>query len=209
MFLSLDGPDGSGKSTQLALLEAWLRAQGFDVVPCRDPGSTPLGEEIRGLLLERRGRPIGMTSEMLLYMAARAQLVEERIAPALGEGKIVLCDRFLLANVVYQGHAGGLPPEVLWEIGRIATAGVMPDLTLVLDLPAEIAAGRRAEPGDRLEDRGLEYQRRVRDGYLLEAARRPAEIRVIDAQRPIEAVQAELRAACREVLQRTARAGVL
>src|SRR4051812_26016121 len=128
MFISFDGIDGVGKSTQVALITDALRAQGHEVVVCRDPGSTSLGERIRDVLLTSDSKtPIGRRSEMLLYMAARAQLVEEIIRPALELGKVVIADRYLLANVVYQGHAGGLDPNEIWEVGRIATQGLQPD----------------------------------------------------------------------------------
>ncbi len=192
MFISLDGIDGTGKSTQLALLADWLRSAGLDVVVCRDPGSTALGEAIRKILLDSPETPIARTSEMLLYMAARAQLVAELIVPALKEGKTVISDRFLLANVVYQGHAGGLDVAELWEIGRVATAGVEPDLTLVLDLPPEIAAARIDRPLDRMERQGDEYRDRLREGFLKEAERRPQKIIVIDAARTIEEVHADI-----------------
>ena len=143
MFLSIDGGDGTGKSTQVELLGAWLREQGHEVVACRDPGSTPLGEAVRGILLDRHDLHIDRRSEMLLYMAARAQMVEEVIRPALAEGKTVLCDRYLLANVVYQGYGGGLDVATLWEVGRVATGGLMPDLTIVLGRAGR--GGRRAD----------------------------------------------------------------
>ena len=120
---------------------------------------------------------------MLLYMAARAQLVEEVIRPALAAGKTVVCDRYLLANVVYQGHAGGLNVADLWQVGRVATGGLMPDLTIVLDLPAAAAAARLDRPLDRMEQQGDAFHARVRQGFLDEAAHNPARIRVIDASR--------------------------
>ena len=121
MFISLDGADGVGKSTQLELLRAWLVGRGHSVVTCRDPGATALGEKIRHLLLHAEDVTISRTSELLLYMAARAQLVAEVIRPALELGKTVLSDRYLLASVVYQGHAGGLDTEDIWSVGRVAT----------------------------------------------------------------------------------------
>src|SRR5687768_4193404 len=120
IFFSLDGIDGAGKSTQLSQFCDWLHQQRSDVVTCRDPGSTKLGEAIRALLLDRHDLAIDRRSEMLLYMAARAQLVEEVIRPALGRGEVVLSDRFLLANVVYQAYAGGLSVEQTWDVGNIA-----------------------------------------------------------------------------------------
>src|SRR5687768_8133459 len=133
MFFSFDGIDGAGKSTQLRLFCERLRAHGLDVVVCRDPGSTELGERIRDIVLSHDGAtPIARRSEMLLYMAARAQLVEEVIRPALAAGKIVVCDRFLLANIVYQGHAGGLDVSDVRQVGAIATDGVLPDCVFLL-----------------------------------------------------------------------------
>src|SRR5262245_26217996 len=134
LFLSLDGLDGTGKSTQCRLLAGWLRARGHAVTECADPGGTAVGDVIRALLLEHRGE-MSVTCEALLFMASRAQLTAEVIRPALEAGQVVLSDRFILANVVYQGHAGGLDPEKLWEIGRLSSGGLEPDLTLVLDLP--------------------------------------------------------------------------
>ncbi|MDZ4818259.1 MAG: dTMP kinase, partial [Planctomycetota bacterium] len=133
LFFSFDGVDGVGKSTQMRLFSQWLRDQGTEVVTCRDPGSTDLGEAIRTLLLDRKELTIGRTAEMLLYMAARAQLVDEVIAPALQRNAAVVSDRYLLANVVYQGHAGGLNTDLIWQIGQTATHGLQPTLTFLLD----------------------------------------------------------------------------
>lgn len=201
MFFSFDGIDGVGKSTQIALFCDWLRAGGRRVVACRDPGSTPLGEEVRRLLLERSQLALGRRAEMLLYMAARAQLVEELIAPALAAGQTVVSDRFLLANVVYQGHAGDLPVDALWEIGRLATAGVEPDLTFLLDMSVEAAAARINRPLDRLESRGDEYRASLRAGFLSEAGRLPERIVVIDASQSVDQVQASIRRAADERLR--------
>jgi dTMP kinase len=193
MFLSLDGVDGAGKSTQIERLAEWLRAAGRDVVLCRDPGTTPLGLELRKILLHREDLGIERRSEMFLYMAARTQLVEEFIRPALAAGKTVVSDRFLLANVVYQGHAGGLDPDVLWQVGRIATNGLEPDLTIVLDVPVEIAAERLGPVRDRIESRGTSYLQAVRDGFLAESRRQPRLV-VIDARVSPDAVFAAIRA---------------
>jgi dTMP kinase len=195
MFFSIDGGDGTGKSTQIALFCEWLGALGHDVLTCRDPGSTPLGEAIRNLLLDRADLSIDRRSEMLLYMAARAQMAEEVIRPALEQGKTVVSDRYLLANVVYQGHAGGLDVETLWEVGRIATGGVTVDLAIVLDMPAEAAAARLNRKLDRMEMQGDAFHALVRQGYLDEAARHPDEIAVVNADAPIDRVQEEIRAA--------------
>jgi dTMP kinase len=191
MFISFDGIDGTGKTTQIALLVKWLAARGNEVVQCVDPGSTPLGEAVRAILLDRHDLAIDRTSEMFLFMAARAQLVAEVIRPALAAGKTVVSDRFLLANVVYQGHAGGLDPALLWQIGEVATGGLTPDVTLLLDLPVAAADARINRQRDRMENRGVEYRERLRAGFLLEAQRRQ-EIAVIDAGQSVEAVHAAI-----------------
>ncbi len=202
MFFSIDGGDGTGKSTQIDLFCQWLRQTGHEAVAYRDPGSTPLGEVIRDVLLHRHDLAIDRRSEMLLYMAARAQLVAERIRPDLQAGKIVVADRYLLANVVYQGYGGGLDVQTLWAVGRIATDGLMPDLTIVLDLPAEMAAARIQRQADRMELQGLEFHTRVRDGFLTEARRLPGQIVVVDAARTIDVVQQDLRVAAQRVLHK-------
>ena len=201
MFFSIDGGDGTGKSTQLGLFCQWLAELGHNVVTCRDPGSTGLGEAVRGILLDRHDLNIHRRSEMLLYMAARTQLVEEVIRPALADGKTVVSDRYLLANVVYQGYAGGVDVETLWEVGRVATDGLMPDLTIVLDMPANAAAGRLDRKLDRMELQGDAFHARVRDGFLKEAARGNSPIEVIDAAESIEAVQTKIRAAASKVIE--------
>jgi len=205
LFLSVDGGDGAGKSTQLDLLLPWLRERGHDIVACRDPGSTPLGEAIRQIVLHRQDLAIHRRAEMLLYMAARAQLVEEVIRPALDQGRTVVSDRYLLANVVYQGYGGGLDVEELWRVGNTAVAGLMPDLVLLLDVPLEVAQQRIGRPLDRMESQGEEFRRRVRDGFLAEAARRPDQILVVDASGTVAEVQAALRARLCAWLDRSGR----
>lgn len=204
-FISLDGLDGTGKSTQCRLLAEWLRASGHAVTTCVDPGGTPLGEQLRSLVLHHRP-DIDHMSEALLFMASRAQLIAEVIRPALEADKIVISDRFLLANVVYQGHAGGLDVERLWEIGRFAAGGLEPDLTIVLDLPPEQAARRRDRPADRIEGRDADYHARLRRGFLIEAERRPERIRVVDATPSIEIVHECIIQEVRRVLEQGTRA---
>jgi dTMP kinase len=195
LFLSLDGIDGTGKSTQCRLLADWLRQRGRQVTLCADPGGTPVGEIIRELLLDRR-RQMEMACEALLFMASRAQLTSEVIRPALAAGHVVVCDRYTLANLVYQGHAGGLDLGQLAAAARLATGGLEPDLTLVLDLPVEAALARRAGRADRLESRELAFHARVRDGFLREAAAHPERIHVVDAAPAVAEVQERI---CREV----------
>jgi len=193
MFISLDGIDGAGKSTQIQLLKSWLTERGHQVACFRDPGATRLGESIREILLHREDIPLSMTAEMLLYMSARAQLVEEQIKPALASGMTVICDRFLLANVVYQGSAGGLNIDALWSIGHVATAGLVPDVTVVLDLDAELAAQRLGASQDRLEKRGLPYFRAVRQGFLDQLPKAGRHFFVADASQSIELVHQSIR----------------
>ena len=193
-FYCFDGVDGAGKTTQIQLFRDWLIKLGHDVVLCRDPGTTPLGEEIRKLLLSHSDTRIDMRAEMFLYMAARAQLVEEIIRPALTSGKTVITDRYLLANVVYQGHAGGMDPKQIWQVGDVATDTILPAITYVLDLPPQVAAGRRVGEPDRVEGRGESFLTRVRDGFLAEAEAR-SDIVIIDAAASPQEVQARIRSA--------------
>ncbi len=193
LFFSFDGIDGTGKSTQARLFADWVRELGREVVPVRDPGSTPLGEQLRGILLDPRHGELDARAETLLYMAARAQMVAEPIRPALDRGAVVISDRFLLANVAYQGYGLGLSPETLWMVGQFATKDCRPDCTIVLDLPVRLAADRCRESPDRLEARGTEYFARVRKGFLEEAEKHPDRILVVDASRDIDTVQSEIR----------------
>lgn len=192
-FLSLDGLDGTGKSTQCRLLAEWLGAQKVPVTSCTDPGGTALGQELRKLLLFGREHRIATATEAMMFMASRAQLVDEVIRPALDRGEVVVSDRFLLANVVYQGHAGGLDAGELWKVGAVATGGLEPDLTLVLDLPPEVAAARRNREADRMEERGADFYARVRTGFMYEAGMRPAKHRIVDATPDADAVQKAVR----------------
>jgi dTMP kinase len=198
VFLSLDGLDGTGKSTQCRLLCDWLRSQGRIVTACVDPGGTEVGAQLREIVLHHRGG-LELPCEALLFMASRAQLVGEVIRPALTAGHVVVSDRFTLANVVYQGHAGGLDPDLLWQVGRLATGGLEPELTVVLDLPPETALARRRRPADRMESRIDPV--RVRAGFLTEARRRPDRVCVVDASGTVEAVQEAIRREVAPVLR--------
>lgn len=197
-FISLDGVDGAGKSTQVRLLVEWFTAQGREVLALRDPGGTALGEALREILLHRQEIPLAMTAEMLLYMASRAQLVAEVIRPALAAGRVVIADRYLLANVVYQGCAGGENIDHIWQVGQVATGGLIPDLTLVLDLPVEIALSRITGGLDRLESRGTEYMRKVREGFLEQSQRLGSRVAIIDADRPITEIHQQILAALKK-----------
>jgi dTMP kinase len=192
LFLSLDGLDGGGKSTQCRLLADWLRGRGLTVTACVDPGGTAVGAELRQIALHHR-RELAPACEAFLFMASRAQLVAEVIRPALDAGHVVISDRFLLANVVYQGYAGGLDVEQLWQVGRLSTGGLEPELTFVLDLPPEQARSRRDGPADRVESRPADYHARVRQGFRAEAQRRPDRIKLIDASQSVEKVHQIIR----------------
>ena len=201
MFITLDGIDGGGKSTQIELLANWLASQGHSVQTHRDPGSTKLGTAVREILLHREDIPLANTTEMLLYMAARAQLVAENIRPALESGVTIVCDRFLLANVVYQGSAGGLDVQELWQVGRIATAGCMPDVTIVLDIDPQIAASRIQRGQDRLEKRGIEYFKKVREGFLAQLPRCGGLTAVIDADQDVQSIHQQIVAVMEKALK--------
>ena len=201
IFISLDGVDGGGKSTQVRLLAEYLRSLDHDVITFRDPGGTKLGEALREILLHRQEIPLTGTAEMLLYMASRAELVAECIRPALEGGKTVITDRFLLANVVYQGCAGTLDPSRLWQVGEIATGGLQPDLTIVFDIAVEQALGRISRGFDRLESRGTEYMERVRRGFLEQVSHLGSRAVVVDDNAGIEAVQARVQHAVDNLLR--------
>ncbi|MGL6097479.1 MAG: dTMP kinase [Fimbriiglobus sp.] len=200
-FVSLDGLDGTGKSTQCRLLVEWLRERGIPVTHAVDPGGTELGAKLREILLFGREYAMSLRAEALLFMASRAELVDRVIRPALARGDVVVSDRFTLANVVYQGHAGGLDPADLWAVGAVATAGLSPDLTLVFDMPPDAARDRRGRAADRVESRGADYHERVRAGFLAEAARQPEACVVVDASPSVAEVHATVRRQVGELLR--------
>lgn len=191
IFISMEGPDGSGKSTQIGLLEKHLRDVGYDeIVITREPGGTRISEAVRGLILNKEYTEMGYMTEAMLYAAARAQLVSEVIAPALEAGKAVISDRFVDSSVVYQGMARGLGVENVYNINLYATQGIMPDITIHLDLPAEIGLGRakgRAEL-DRMELESVEFHNKVAQGYRDLAGISPDRIKTIDATLAIEKI---------------------
>ncbi|MGN0075395.1 MAG: dTMP kinase [Parafannyhessea sp.] len=183
-FLSLEGVDGCGKSTQARALAERLRAAGLDVVSVREPGGTAVGEKIRGILLDPANGAMCDECELLLYEASRAQLVREVVEPALARGAVVVCDRYLDSTFAYQAGGRGLSAELVRSCNALGSCGVLPDRTLVLDLPAREALGRAvgASGGaDRIEAAGLAFQQRVRDAYLRLADEDPARVRVVDA----------------------------
>lgn len=194
-FIVLEGLDGSGKTTQARLLAEWLERQGTPTLLVREPGGTPLGEELRRLLLEEG--QIHPRTELLLMLAARSALVESRIRPALVEGRIVLADRFALSTLAYQGYGRGLPLDEIRRVNDLATGGLRPDLTLVLEVPRETADARRQaerDGDDRIEAAGDEFRTRVAEAYGL-LARREDGVLAIDAVAPPQAVHRAILAA--------------
>ncbi|MFM7317853.1 MAG: dTMP kinase [bacterium] len=206
LFICLDGPDGAGKSTQAARLAEFLRGQGHEVLAVRDPGGTALGDRLRSLLLDRDSVESCLKSEMLMFMASRAQLLAERVRPALESGKIVVADRYLLSTVVYQGYAGGLDPAEIWRVGHAATSGLVPSLTLVLDVSREVALSRMNRSRDRIESRPETYQEAVRAGFRTGMADFPGPIRRIDANLASDAVFEQILTEVRHVMAEHTRA---
>jgi len=197
IFVTLEGGEGGGKTTQLACLAAWLRQRGIDVVTTREPGGSPGAEEIRKLLVTGAGdRWDGMT-EALLMSAARRDHVQKTIRPALDAGCWVLCDRFFDSTLAYQGYARGLPIAALGDLTRIAIGDLVPDITLILDLPETIGlqrANARAGGETRFEELGLEFHRALRQGYRAIADQHPQRCRLIDATQAVDDVTRDLQA---------------
>lgn len=186
LFVTLEGPDGSGKSTQRGLLAAKLRARGLEVVETREPGGSPLAEKIRDLLLDSKNHGLTGTAELLLFEAARAQHVHDTIAPALERGAVVLCDRYTDSTLAYQGAGRSISQGSVRELNDFATGGFEPDLTLLYDLEVEtgLARARAHKAGsDRMEEADLDFHRRVRDAYLAVAFAEPARVRVVSVDK--------------------------
>jgi dTMP kinase len=201
-FLTLEGPEGAGKTVLAERLADALLAEGTDVLLTREPGGTRLGERLRDLLLARDAPAIDPLVDAFLFNAARAQLVAEVIRPALEAGRIVVCARFADSTLAYQGYAAGVDIDALRDLAAVATGGLAPDRTILLDLPAE-AGLRRKAPDDHTRFEAafdLEFHRRVRAGFLDLAAREPARFAVVDADRPIDAVFADVLAEARAAI---------
>lgn len=203
MFITLEGPDGSGKTSQIPLLADAIRAAGYDLVVTREPGGTPIGDEVRQVIMDLKHKgEMHPTTEILLFQASRAQLVNEVIRPALAAGQVVLCDRYADSTLAYQGYGHQTDLTALRQIVQFATGGLTPDLTLLLDIDAE--AGLRRRAGDsgqwnRMDAYQLEFHRRVREGYHTLAAAEPARWVTVNADRDPAAIQADLQ---RVVLER-------
>lgn len=207
LFITFEGPEGAGKTTVIRAVAEHLRQRGYDVVLTREPGGTPIGDQIRAVLLAPDNDAMHPETELLLFSAARAQHVRERILPALERGAIVLCDRFADSTLAYQGYGRGLALDTLHTITDFATGGLTPDLTILLDIdPAEGLARRRAAHAqgaewNRIDNDELALHQRVREGYLQLAAAHPERWVVINASAPIEDVVAHVLAAIETRLQ--------
>jgi dTMP kinase len=207
MFITLEGPDGSGKTTQIRLLHDALVAAGYDVLLTREPGGTAIGDQIRAVVHDVINVELVPTAEILLYSASRAQLVAQVIRPALAAGKIVLCDRYADSTMAYQGYGRGLDLEALSAITRFATGGLKPDLTVLLDLEPEVGLSRRQVGGDelnRMDRQELDFYQRMRQGYITLAAEEPERWIRVDASGPVEEVARAIKAAVIAKLNRRA-----
>jgi dTMP kinase len=199
LFITFEGPEGSGKSTQMKLLATRLRESGRDVLESQEPGGTPVGQQIRRVLLDSKNRELSPTTELLLMFACRAQNVDQWILPALSAGRIVLSDRFTDSTLVYQGAARGLGAELVYEVDRIACRGLVPDLTLVIDIDTETGLERARRRADsvqdvetRIEEQEIAFHRKVRDAYRQLAADEPGRVKLVDGGRSAEAVAADV-----------------
>jgi dTMP kinase len=196
MFITFEGPEGSGKTSQIVMLAEFLQEQGFEVVQTREPGGTSIGNQIRDVLHDVNNGEITPVTELLLYSASRAQLVRELVQPALKAGKIVLCDRYADSTIAYQGYGRGLDLEELTMLTQFATGGLKPDLTLLLDIDVERGLARRQTGGDemnRLDLEAVSFHQQVRDGYHTLAAADPDRWIIVDADRSAAAIQEDLR----------------
>ncbi|MBE2222885.1 MAG: dTMP kinase [Anaerolineae bacterium] len=195
MFITFEGPEGSGKTSQIVLLAAYLREQGYKVVQTREPGGTSIGDQIRSVLHDVNNREMQSVTELLLYSASRAQLVRELVQPALAEGKIILCDRYADSTLAYQGYGRGLDLQELKMLTEFATGGLKPHLTVLLDIDVERGLARRQIGGDemnRLDLEAVSFHQKVRSGYHTLVAAEPERWVIVDADRPVEIIQQDL-----------------
>ena len=195
MFITLEGPEGSGKTSHIPHLVQFLREQGCAVFPTREPGGTSIGEQIREVIHDLKNAEMHPRTETLLYQAARAQIVEEVIKPRLERGEIVLSDRYFDSTIAYQGYGHGQPLEQVRQLVRYATGGLTPDLTILLDLDVEIGLQRKSKQQEwnRLDAYTIDFHKRVRAGYLEMVKAEPERWRVVDSSQKWDVVQAELR----------------
>lgn len=195
LFITFEGTDGSGKTTQIGFLKDYLNKAGYDVLLTREPGGNRISEKIRSVILDPEYTEMDSIAEFLLYSAARAQLVQEVIKPSLERGTIVVCDRYFDSSYAYQGYGRGMDMKVLESISMMATGGLLPDVTFFFDLDPEIALNRRlaSSQSDRIENEQLEFHKRVHAGYVKLAENSPDRIRRIDAARSAESIWTDVR----------------
>lgn len=204
MFITLEGPDGSGKSMQIGGLAEFIRSQGFEVITTREPGGTAIGDQIREVIMRMDNKAMNPRTEILLFCAARAQIVAEVIRPNLEKGVVVLSDRYADSTLAYQGYGHGIDLDILRRILSFVTGGLTPDLTMLLDVDVEKGLSRRHSGGgewNRLDDYELAFHQRVRNGYLELAAAEPKRWKLIDAGTPPQQVQSALREAVLSILK--------
>lgn len=199
LFITLEGADGCGKTTQLNLLKEYLTSKGYEIVVTREPGGKGLGEKLREILLNYDGE-VSDRCEAFLYLADRAQNIDTIIKPAINSGKIVLCDRHTDSSVAYQGYGREQNIDDINMLNELAVNGVHPDLTIVFDIDTETSMARVGAEKDRLESAGIEFHKRVRNGYLEIAKKNPQRIKVVDASQTIEDVQRDVIKIVEEVL---------
>ncbi len=204
MFITLEGPEGSGKTTQAQRLAGWLIQRGYDVLAVREPGGTAIGDAVRHTLLDFASAGMDARAEVLLFCAARAQLVSDKIVPHLARGGIVVCDRFADSSLAYQGYGRGLDLDVLRRLLAFATHSLLPNLTLLLDVDVDTGLRRKAgeQEWNRLDAETLDFHRRVREGYLTLADAEPGRWRVIDAGLPFDEVAERVRQAVKGAVER-------
>lgn len=200
LFITFEGFEGSGKSTQIKLLSDFLKKKDYPVLVLREPGSTKIGEQIRQILLNKDNASLSQTAELLLYLACRAQMAQEKIIPALKKGMVVLCDRFQDSTAAYQGFGLGIDRKTISLLGELATLGIRPQLTILLDIGVREGLERIRRDKDRIERRSLDYHRRVRAGYLKIARDEPRRIKIVRV-RTIKETQEEIRRLAEEFLR--------
>lgn len=205
LFITFEGPDGSGKTTQIKKLVPWLQEKGFDVITTREPGGTPISDQVRDVIMNMKNKSMFPRTEILLFCSSRAQLVEELIRPSLAQGKIIISDRYADSTLAYQGYGHGFDQQELKQLLDFATGGLWPDLTLLLELDAETGLRRRItnhEEWNRMDDYQIEFHKRVRQGYHEMAAKNPSRWITIDATRDPDLLQSDIRRILEEKLRK-------
>lgn len=203
LFITMEGGDGAGKSTQIAKLKDYLSNKGYDIILCREPGGTPISEAIREVILNREFTEMDPMTELLLYASARAQLTAQVIRPALEEGKIVICDRFVDSSAVYQGIARGMGQELVYAVNQYAMGDTIPDVTILLDVKGRDGIRRKKEQAelDRMELETAAFHEKVSEGYRILAKENPDRIRSIDGTQTIDEIHEQIRAIVDQILE--------